>query len=455
MKSIRNSYVSLGSVLLLLLVISGIVILANTLHGTSSGTEKNASIHEWEYNDIEHGLVAGKDTSEVTEPSSQLEAQADRYRDFIGIDLNAMKLYWYKNGHVSYTYPILSQKNYLDDLEIPDGQHRIQYRNERHLTSTGDVYLPYIQQFYRNIAIHGWPSKANGGRVLEEYENDSIRLSTRDAKQLYKITTQDTPVIVTHTNRNTQTKENPSVPTPKVSASSYIIADIDTGQIIEHKQASEALSVASITKLMTAVVARENNNKNESVYISNNAVGTYGNSGNLSFGEYYTLDTLYLPLLLDSSNDAATAMAEHSTYKTFIELMNQKARILGMSATYFDDPSGLSDNNVSSAHDLLRLARYIWQYHRPIFDITTESMLTTPDPLSDGLRNFTNNNPLVGMSGYQGGKNGYTDRARHTLLSVFSIDTKSGMQNIVIIVLGSESQGDDTQILLSWLERTI
>jgi D-alanyl-D-alanine carboxypeptidase len=59
------------------------------------------------------------------------------------------------------------------------------------------------------------------------------------------------------------------------------------------------------------------------------------------------------------------------------------------------------------------------------------------------------------MSGYQGGKNGYTDRARHTLLSVFSIDTKSGMQNIVIIVLGSESQGDDTQILLSWLERTI
>jgi D-alanyl-D-alanine carboxypeptidase len=82
-------------------------------------------------------------------------------------------------------------------------------------------------------------------------------------------------------------------------------------------------------------------------------------------------------------------------------------------------------------------------------------MMTTPDPYSDGLRNFTNNNPVVGMDEYLGGKNGYTDEARHTLLSLFSVESTDGDRNIAIIVLGSENRGDDTRKLLNWIKRVI
>ncbi|MEX2514658.1 MAG: L,D-transpeptidase family protein [Candidatus Paceibacterota bacterium] len=391
----------------------------------------------------ERGSVAGVDRA--IGPSPELEAQADRYGQFIGIDLNAMELYWYENGRIAHTYPILLDRGELTEDELPAGQHRIHYRNERHLSAKNGTRNPYTQQFYRNISVYGQPQGA--GEI-----GGGIPLRHDDAQRLYDLASQDTPVIVSYGN---EIGETLSSSPPPVSAQAYIIADIDTGEVIAHKRSRRSLAIASITKLMTAVVARENNRSSDPVYISPNAAATYGNSGGLSAGEAFGLSTLYLPLLLDSSNDAATAIAEHYGYDRFMELMNQKARTLGMRTTIFDDPSGLSDLNTSTGHDLLRLARYIWSYHRSILDTTTEIMSTTPDPYSDGLRNFTNNNPVVGMDNYHGGKNGYTDRARHTLLSIYTVDAENSSRNIVVIVLGAENRGDDTKTLLRWIKGVI
>lgn len=456
MKTKIRSYISSPALWVLITVaVLGIGILSvssassENLMQTNNNPDEDVIGSYWKNH--QSGSIAGVERSRIVGPSAELEAEADRYDHFIGIDLRAMELYWYENGRVSYSYPILSSEEYMQNLDIPDGQHRVHYRNDRHLSSDG-VYIPYTQQFHNNIAIHGWPTKRNEERVKTDFQGDSIRLSTRDAEQLYNMTSSDTPVIVSS---GRQVMEDTSQQPPLVTATGYIIADIDTGEILAQRRANREFSIASITKLMTAVVARENNRNNDPIYISENAVATYGNTGGLTAGQSLPIETMYLPLLLDSSNDAATAIAEHYEYDRFMEMMNAKARTLGMRATYFDDPSGLSDQNVSNGHDLLRLARYIWSYHQPVLDTTTVHMKTAVDPYSDGLRNFTNNNPVVGISGYRGGKNGYTDRARHTLLSIFSVETQDSPRNIAIIVLGAENRGDDTRTLLRWVRSII
>jgi D-alanyl-D-alanine carboxypeptidase len=170
-------------------------------------------------------------------------------------------------------------------------------------------------------------------------------------------------------------------------------------------------------------------------------------------GDTLTLENFYYPLLLESSNDAAVAIAEHAGFARFINLMNRKALVLNMSSTRFRDPSGLADENTSSARDLLQLARYIHNKKPLIFDITTRQQELTEQPSSDALRNFTNNNPMVGRTDFLGGKNGYTDNARHTLLSVFQTEVAGEKRDVVIIVLSAESHVEDTLLLLSWLGR--
>lgn len=418
---------------------------------TESDTQSQNEVY-WAQS-TDDGSVAGVDTQRFVGPSSELQAQADLYDTFIGIGMNSMELFWYDNGHISHTFPILSVGDAVNKDSLPGQQYRVHYRNEKHLSSSANVYMPYTQQFNGNMSIHGQPETPGGDRATSSQQiSNGIRLFTKDARRLYKLTGSDMPVIVSY---NEAENEQALPNAPRVSATSFVVADIDTGEVITSKNGGLQLPIASITKLMTAVVSKENDQAEAAVYISSNAVATYGGAGGLRAGESFPLDTLYLPLLLDSSNDAATAIAEQYGYQNFIRLLNQKARIIGMRTTRFADPSGLSEKNVSTGHDLLRLARYIWSHHEDFLTTTTEIMMTTPDPYSDGLRNFTNNNPVVGMDEYLGGKNGYTDEARHTLLSLFSVESTDGDRNIAIIVLGSENRGDDTRKLLNWIKRVI
>ncbi len=242
---------------------------------------------------------------------------------------------------------------------------------------------------------------------------------------------------------------------PKVDASSYIVADLETSQVLAKKHPDTPRAIASITKLMTAVVADETMSGDDVVPISSNAVNTEGQAGGLEAGERLTLQTLYYPLLLESSNDAAAAIAEHRGKRRFLNLMNRKALALGMGSTQFADPSGLSANNTASVRDLFRLSRYIYEKKPFIFDITSRLQETAPQEDSDSLRTFSNNNPLKEQQSFVGGKNGYTDVAKHTLLSVFSVPANQTRHAVAVIVLGSDSHVDDTRKLLSWLQHSI
>lgn len=247
-------------------------------------------------------------------------------------------------------------------------------------------------------------------------------------------------------------KDLPANADVSVDASGYLVADLQTGEILAGKNAQTARPIASLTKLMTAVVARETIGDNTTIDITPSAVATYGSAGGLSAGQSYSLSTLYYPLLLSSSNDAAAAIAEHTNRQRFLSLMNRKALAIGMERTRFVDPSGLSAGNVASPKALLALSQYIHQQHPFIFSITESAQRTAPSRLNTESAVFVNNHPLHSLPEFVGGKNGYTDEARHTLLSVFRVTKKADQRPVAIIVLGSDEQVADTRQLLRWTQ---
>lgn len=242
---------------------------------------------------------------------------------------------------------------------------------------------------------------------------------------------------------------------PLTSADAYLIADLETQEILFGKNVDKERPIASLTKLMTAIVASEILSPEEQITVSQRAVATEGWRGSLRAGDVMSLNSLLRPLLLESSNDAAEAVAEYVGRDLFRDHMNAKARALGMEETVFEDPSGLSEKNTSTARELLLLTRYIYTNQDDIFNTT---QLKTADVfLEDTLeyRHYVNNNPLVSHPDFSGGKNGYTDEARKTLITVFNLKYNNTTRPVAIIVLGSENHDGETRALYSWVQENI
>jgi D-alanyl-D-alanine carboxypeptidase len=318
-------------------------------------------------------------------------------------------------------------------------------------------------QFYGNFFIHGWPYYPDGTDVGEGFSGGCIRLSTSDAKEVFEFADIHTPIYVFDSDAVAENEleqaENQKVlkkvNAPHVSARSYLVADLETGEVFLERNSSLVYPIASITKLLTAVVANETISFDRLITVTPHAFNTYGGQGNLQIGERLTIGEMYYPLLLSSSNDAAVAIASHQGEGAFITLMNQKARALDMENTIFDDPSGLSPQNVSTASDLFKLARYIHDRKSFIFEITTKNAEALDATEYTPARTYTSNNPMRGRGDFLGGKNGFTDEARKTLLSLFKVGVGDEERVVAIIVLGSEDHTSDTLKLLSWIQQSI
>jgi D-alanyl-D-alanine carboxypeptidase len=157
----------------------------------------------------------------------------------------------------------------------------------------------------------------------------------------------------------------------------------------------------------------------------------------LRTGEVYTISEILKPLLLESSNDAAEAIAESFIRRDFINKMNDKSKELEMYGTYFGDPSGLSPQNVSTPKDLFKLSQYIEEYRDYIFEITRERRSE-----EDGKVWF-NNSKFRSDDDYYGGKNGYTDIAWKTQLAIFEMNISGESKKVIFIILKTDDiEGD-------------
>jgi poly-gamma-glutamate synthesis protein (capsule biosynthesis protein) len=278
---------------------------------------------------------------------------------------------------------------------------------------------------------------------LKDYEYKKIESKKNIATAIESLTSPETAFKYSYFIKDLNLK-------PKISAKTFLIGDLDTGEIILTKNQNEQFPLASVSKLMTAVVASELIKENDIVKISQKTLTTYGQNGNLKTGEKIKISDLIYPLLLESSNDAAEIIAEYFKRDIFIKKMNQTAYKLELSKTNFEDPSGLSPKNQSTVSDMFKLAGYLNQKKPDLLKTTTTRSYLNKN------HNWFSNNQFLLEKGYLGGKSGYTDEALQTVISLFSIPLgESGTRNIAITLLQSKDRFKDVENILKYLNKNI
>lgn len=225
---------------------------------------------------------------------------------------------------------------------------------------------------------------------------------------------------------------------PTISATSSILVDAQSGQILYEKNAHERRSIASITKIMTGIITLERVKLDEVVTINKSASQVGESELSLQAGEKMTVQNLLYGLLLQSANDAGTALAEYisSSVSTFAELMNRKALSIGARDTHFANPHGLYDkNHYSTAYDLAMIARYCLK-DKTFAKMVATKDYTIPRPARHLLSTVKNHNQLLWQYPYANGiKTGFIRQAGHCLVSSAS---KNGVQ-LIAVVLNSPS----------------
>lgn len=231
---------------------------------------------------------------------------------------------------------------------------------------------------------------------------------------------------------------------PSLSAVSAILVDGKTGRVLYEKNVEEERAIASITKLMTALVAVESTpDLSREVTVKREYTLTEGSSMYLKVGETLTLETLLYGLLLVSGNDAALAVAGFCAgdVETFVGWMNEKAAELGMEHTHFSNPNGLSDDDhYSTAADMAKLAR-VFMENETLSEIVATKSITL------GSRTLNNHNKLLWQyEGCIGMKTGYTDKAGRTLVSC----AQRGEQQLIAVTLCDPNDWKDHAALFDY-----
>ena len=230
-------------------------------------------------------------------------------------------------------------------------------------------------------------------------------------------------------------------PVQAVSAEKAIVVDGVTDRVIYEKNADQQSLIASTTKIMTALIVCERCNVLDRMRIPKEAVGIEGSSMYLKEGEILTIQELLYGLMLSSGNDAAVALAIYcgGTVEGFAELMNDKAHVLGLKNTHFENPNGLdSPGHYSTARDLATLAAYAME--NPIFYKTVSAKTVTV-----GNRYLRNHNKLLWqVPGADGVKTGYTRAAGRILVSSA---TRDGRRLICVTLNDPNDWADHASLL--------
>ena len=232
------------------------------------------------------------------------------------------------------------------------------------------------------------------------------------------------------------------------SATSAILMDIDTNKIIYSNNIHDKRSVASISKIMTAILAIESGKLDNKVIIGDEITKAYGSGIYIKQKEELTLRDLVYGLMLRSGNDAALSIAKYVSgdVDSFVKLMNKKAKSLNMVDSEFNNPSGLDQEkgNYSTAYDMALLMSYA--YHNKEFrNITGTKKYTLKTNKNTYI--WYNKNKLLSSYEYAtGGKTGITEKARRTLVTTAS---KNDL-NLVVVTLNDGNDWIDHKNLFEY-----
>lgn len=255
-----------------------------------------------------------------------------------------------------------------------------------------------------------------------------------------------------------QMPKKPNLELQAKSALAVKISETGKEKIIFKKSIHQPLPIASLTKLMTAIVVLENYDlKNTLITISKEAANQENvpNYGNLDkeIGKKFNLEQLLDLMLVYSSNDAAWALAELMGPKNFVQKMNEKAQELGLENTHFVNPHGLDPENLifspetlsqfnySTARDLVKISQYILKKHPFIFEITKKEPVVL---IKNGIFDLFLTQEIIG------GKTGYTDQAGGCILFIFKNDKGSLFINLILGAPSVSARIEEMQKLIDF-----
>ncbi len=418
------------------------------------------------YTKLSSSQIAFTDTGDIVFPDEQkFISQKQQYVQdkisFVEANLKTMKLTLYENGEALKEIDIASKGRKGSWWETPTGNYKALGKEVNHYSTIGEVWMPYSIQFYGNFFIHGWPYYDNGTPVSSNYSGGCIRLTNDNAKIAFDFITNKMPILVYSGEEDTHfgviNQKATDAVLPSIGANYFKIFNLASGKTIVEKNAGEKITMGSMTKLMTAVVAHELIHLSKTIKVTSQAM-----TANVSsvfqpqVGDGYTGFDLLYPLLMQSSDEAANIFASFLGEKDFVRNMNAKAKSISMTDSIFADPTGKDSGNISTLNDVSKLLQYIY-YRRPfIFEITkgkefnSFGLAKVGDTVNiSDLKNF---NQLVDDEDLVGVNSGVGSTTGQTMATVWNIHTKDGDVPVAIVVSGSIDSVKDTKNLLNWLK---
>jgi len=372
----------------------------------------------------------------------------------IEVDLNTMQVTLIENGAVVDTVPVLARGKSGTFWETPTGDYKVNTKEINHYSSIGHVWMPYSMQFFGNYFIHGWPYDDEGRNVSSAYSGGCIRLATEDARKVYEFASVGTPIHLTGgpveelgaTTTFRYFLKSGGLP-PDIRASQFLVADIETGEVLWERNSTEQVALTNLTPLMSGIVALETVNQYKTVRMSELILGTpIPRSRVGGYPDELPIGALIYPLMFSGNDTAATAFAADHGERTFVRGMNEKARAIGMNDTVYAS-STASQANLGTARDAFILLRYLNEHKRFLIDATLrEEHVIKQGGTKEDFR-WDNVNPLylTQDSAYRGGVMSIATGTSGVGASVWSASlTEFGERPIAIILLGTEDPASDT-----------
>ena len=366
---------------------------------------------------------------------------------FVEANLTTMKLNVYDKGVSVLEVPILTKGKPGSWWETPAGIYKIETKEINHFSSFGKVYQPWSMVFQGNFFIHGWPYHTDGTPVASTFSGGCIRLNTDDAKKVYDLVKVNMPVLVYEASFSGDNSTYAFRP-PQVAAKEYLVADLTNNFVFSEQGKTDIVPIASVTKLVTALAAAEYINLDKAVTITSAMLATTSIQ-RLVVGKRYTAYELLYPLLQESSNEAAVALAHIMGGNAFVNVMNKKALAIGMTHTHFTDSFGGDAGNVSSAEDLFQLSKFLYTNRSFVLKLSAGTLQTTAYDAPD-FENLQNFNIFAGDPNFIGGKIGKSTVAGETMVAIFNLTNNGTTHPIAIIALGSPNIESDIRALYNY-----
>ena len=245
-----------------------------------------------------------------------------------------------------------------------------------------------------------------------------------------------------------------------LDARSAILYDVKSDRNLFEKNIKEKLPIASLTKVINAVVVWEKFSPNDIVTIQSSAIKVDGQRKDLYVGETLSVYSLMHMMFIESSNDAAYALRDYAASHSIdlVAEMNTKASMIGMRDTYFVDPAGLDDTGYSTVSDLVKGVTYSLRYDA-LWSLSRKATATIVSTDGKITHEIKSTDQLLGvLSDIVGGKTGYTDSALGCMILIVDLPAgQAGAPNqshsIIAIILGSNDRFGDMKSLVSWAKQ--